>query len=224
MKLLLFDIDGTLISAGGAGSRSLTKAFEKLLGIKDAFNNFEMAGKTDIQIIKEGLLKWNIEAKSDLIYAIIEEYLSLLKIEIQNNSKHIKPGVLDFIHFNISQLGYPMGLLTGNLEKGARIKLEPFNLNPLFPIGAYGSDHENRNYLLPIAVERFQKTYRRKINFHQCIIIGDTPRDVECAKIYGAKAVAVATGPYSETELLKTKADVVVKDLSHIDWILPILS
>lgn len=223
MKLLLFDIDGTLISAGGAGTRSLNKAFEKVLGIKDAFVNFEMAGKTDIQIIKEGLKLHGIIPEKNLIDDLIDNYLMFLQVEINNNSKHIKPGVVDFINFMTSSFSYPMGLLTGNLEKGARIKLEPFALNSYFPFGAFGSDHENRNNLLPIAVERYEKFFKKPINFSDCIVIGDTPRDVACAKPYGAKVIAVATGPFTREDLQKTDADVVVENLSEIDKIQQIL-
>ncbi|WP_353685989.1 HAD family hydrolase [Thermodesulfovibrio sp. 3462-1] len=224
MKLILFDIDGTLISAGGAGTRSLNKAFEKVLGIKEAFKNFEMAGKTDIQIIKEGLLLNGIEPSSWLVNDLIESYLENLKIEINNNSKHLKPGVDEFIKLIYYELKYPIGLLTGNLEKGARIKLDPFGLNSFFPTGAFGSDHEDRNKLLPIAVKRFSKTFNNYLDFHHCIVIGDTPRDVACAKPYGAKVIAVATGPYSFETLQKTEADIVIKTLGEINKILPLLS
>ncbi len=224
MKLLLFDIDGTLLSAGGAGTRSLNKAFEKVLGIKEAFKNFEMAGKTDILIVKEGLKRWDIEPNTSLIGEIIEHYLSFLRIEINNNSKHLKPGVLEFIQLNREKFNYPMGLLTGNLERCARIKLEPFDLNTFFPFGAFGSDHEDRNHLLPIAIDRFFFKFQRKIEFNQCIVIGDTPRDVACAKPYGACVVAVATGPYSKTDLEKTDADVVVENLLEINKLMPLLT
>lgn len=219
MKLLLFDIDGTLISAGGAGTRALNSSFERVLGIKEAFKKFEMAGKTDIQIIKEGLYMHGVSPNSFLITKLIENYLNFLKLEINNNSKHLKPGVLEFIQFIDKKLKYPMGLLTGNLEAGARIKLEAFGLNIYFPFGAYGSDHEDRNYLLPIAIERFATTLNKRIEFNQCIVIGDTPRDVQCAKPYGAKVIAVATGPFSKEELQKTDADLVVETLSEIEQI-----
>lgn len=223
MKILLFDIDGTLLSAGGAGTRSLNKAFEKVLGIEETFKNFEMAGKTDIQIIKEGLKLLGIEPKTLLINELIKKYLEFLEVEINNNSKHIKPGVLEFIQFIDVNFGYPTGLLTGNLELGARIKLEPFGLNSYFTFGAFGSDHENRNHLLPIAIERFAAKFNMKIDFHQCIVIGDTPRDVACAKPYGAKVIAVATGPYSVGDLEKTDADVVVETLEEKEKLFPIL-
>ncbi|MCS7203932.1 MAG: HAD hydrolase-like protein [Thermodesulfovibrio sp.] len=222
MKLILFDIDGTLISTGGAGTRALDKAFFEVLDIKNAFINFEMAGKTDIQIIKEGLLRWQIKPSSPLIKTIIKSYLKNLEVEMNNNSKHIKPGVIDFLNFIQNDLGYPIGLLTGNLEKGARVKLAAFDLNHYFPFGAFGSDHEDRRYLLPIALTRFSRLFRRKISFNNCIVVGDTPRDVACAKPYGAKVIAVATGPYTVSELITTEADVVVEELSEIEKILKV--
>ncbi len=224
MKLILFDIDGTLISAGGAGTRSLNKAFEEILGIKNAFKNFEMAGKTDVQIIKEGLMLSGIEPSMSLVNELIASYLKNLRVEINNNSKHLKPGVREFLEFIYYELKYPLGLLTGNHEEGARIKLEPFGLNLFFSVGAFGSDHEDRNQLLPIAKHRFSKKFNYSIEFHQCIVIGDTPRDVACAKPYGAKVVAVATGPYSIKELQKTDADIVVETLSETSKILTLLS
>lgn len=224
MKILLFDIDGTLLSAGGAGTRSLNRAFEAVLGINEAYKNFEMAGKTDVQIVKEGLRLYGIEPTSALVNEILSNYIKFLQIEIKNNSKHLKPGVKEFLDLNLTIFGYPMGLLTGNIERGARIKLDPFGLNPLFPFGAFGSDHEDRNQLLPLAIKRFVEIFQKHVDFSQVIVIGDTPRDVACAKPYGAKVIAVATGPYSVSELMNTDADIVLENLSEIDKVLSILN
>ncbi len=222
MKIVLFDIDGTLISTGGAGTKSLNIAFEEVLGIRETFKNFEMAGKTDVQIIKEGLLIHGINPTFTLIQELIKHYLKNLEKQMNNNAKHLKPGVLSFLNI-IQMLKYPTGLLTGNLENGARIKLEPFGLNSYFPFGAFGSDHEDRRYLLPVALTRFSRISKYRVPFQQCIVVGDTPRDIACAKPYGAKVIAVATGPYSFEELSKTGADLVVQDLSETDKILNFL-
>jgi len=213
MNLILFDIDGTLIDSGGAGTRSLNLAFEELFTIENGFHGISMAGKTDTQIIKEGLMKYGISFDSNL-GAMINTYLRYLQNEIHNDRRHIKPGVYELLE-TLSLLNHiGLGILTGNLEPGARIKLEPFKLNRYFPTGAFGSDNEDRNRLLPIAVKRFEVLCKTTIDQSSCIVIGDTPRDVDCAKIYGAVCIGVATGPYSFDSLMQTGADYVVRDLS----------
>jgi phosphoglycolate phosphatase len=213
MRLILFDIDGTLIDSGGAGTRSLNLAFERLFSIKDAFHGISMAGKTDTQIIKEGLIKHGISTDGNP-GAVIDSYLKHLRKEINNDRKHVKPGVQEILKKLSLMKDAALGLLTGNLEPGARIKLEPFNLNEYFPAGAFGSDDEDRNRLLPIAVKRFEELFQKRIGNDHCIIVGDTPRDVECAHIYGAMCIGVATGPYPIDTLIEAGADYVVKDLS----------
>ncbi|MEF9476225.1 MAG: HAD hydrolase-like protein [Candidatus Mariimomonas ferrooxydans] len=109
-----------------------------------------------------------------------------------------------------------LGLLTGNLEQGAKIKLKAFNLNEYFLVGAFGSDHEDRDRLLPVALEKFS---RRGLSFSlgDCIVVGDTPLDVQCARIHGARCLAVATGPYTKEQLLNTDADIVFDTLEDIE-------
>jgi len=194
-KLVLFDIDGTLIDPGGAGRRSLGNTFNEIFAIRDAFAGIRMAGKTDIQIIKEGL--------------------SVHGLSIMNKKKHINPGVVELLDTLKAMDGYWLGLLTGNIERGARIKLGAFGLNEYFSVGAFGDDNENRNLLLPIVVEKFRKMTNISINCDDCIVIGDTPSDVQCSKPYGAVSIAVSTGPYSYDSLLETGADYVLRDLSY---------
>lgn len=213
MRLILFDIDGTLIDSGGAGVRSLDLAFKKIFSVEEGFHGISMAGKTDSQIIKEGLAKHSLSMDGNM-NAFIEAYLFHLKQEIRNNKKHLKPGIREILELlnPVKEIG--LGLLTGNLEQGARIKLDAFDLNKYFPSGAFGSDDEDRNKLLPVAVRRFEKLFDVKIAIEESIVIGDTPRDVECAHIYGAICIGVATGPYTFEELVEARADYVVKDLS----------
>jgi len=137
-----------------------------------------------------------------------------LKIAIKNKEKHVLPGVFELLKALDELDSYWLGLLTGNIEPGARIKLNTFDLNKYFPFGAFGSDNEDRNKLLPIAVEKFREMTRIDIPYSDCIVIGDTPSDVVCSKPYGARSIAVATGRYRYEALLQTQADHVLEDLT----------
>jgi phosphoglycolate phosphatase len=214
-RFVLFDIDGTLIDPGGAGRRSVTQAFNTVLSISDAFAGIAMDGKTDIQIIKEGLSAHRLPGGERIMFSIVSEYVKNLRKEIKKKTKHLMPGVHDLLHALQETDGCWLGLLTGNIQQGARIKLRAFNLNAYFPVGAFGDDHEDRNRLLPVAVENLKKSKGITIDFRDCIVVGDTPLDVQCAKPYGATSIAVATGPYSYDELLQTDADYVLNDLSR---------
>jgi phosphoglycolate phosphatase len=213
-RLILFDIDGTLTDSGSAGSISLTKTFRSLFGIDDAFRHIRMDGKTDIQIIKEGLAAHGLDGGGRTVADILAGYIDCLKREIHNDRKHLKPGIGELLETIAAMDGCRLGLLTGNVEEGARVKLAVFDLNRHFQWGAFGSDHEDRNRLLPVAVAKYQRISGRKVPFEHCVVVGDTPRDVECAKPYGAVAVAVATGNYDYAALCRTGADVVLRDLT----------
>lgn len=214
-RLFLFDIDGTLITAGGAGTRSLDRAFNALFGIKDAFKSVKMSGKTDIQIIKEGLILHDLPCFNGIIEKMKGMYLGFLREEMHNPWKKMKPGIAELLAL-LKNDAKPLGLLTGNLEDGAGIKLEPFGLNKYFIDGAFGSDNEERDELLPIAIKKFSA---KGLAFSpaDCVVVGDTPRDVRCAKIHGAFSVAVSTGPYSKDELLRTEADMVLESFEEAE-------
>ncbi len=214
-KLVLFDIDGTLIHTGGAGTKSMDLAFNRLLGIKNAFAGISMAGKTDPQIMKEGLQRYGVKDNNGILEKLINEYLDILKVEIENPLRTVKPGIIEVLDL-LKKHNTSTGLLTGNLEKGARIKLESFGISGYFPDGAFGSDHEDRDMLLPIAIDKFSKM-GFEFSPEDCVVIGDTPRDVRCAKVHGAYCIAVATGPYSKEDLLDTDADVVFDSLQDTD-------
>jgi phosphoglycolate phosphatase len=218
MKLVLFDIDGTLMDSGGAGTKSMDLAFEELFSVRNAFQGIAMAGKTDIQIMKEGLRKHGLDSENGQVGRLCESYVRHLRVLIENPRKRLKP----FIRETLSSLSrmdeVRLGLLTGNLKAGARVKLSPFGLNEFFPFGAFGDDDEDRNKLLPVAVDRFNRRNGRKIEYGECIVIGDTPRDVECAKVCGAYSVAVATGPYSFDSLVAAGADVVLNTMGDMDY------
>jgi len=214
-KLILFDIDGTLITAGGAGTRAMNFAFRELFGIEEAFRDIPMAGKTDIQIMKEGLKTHGLPYQDGNVVRMTEKYIDFLKVEINNPQKRLKQGVQETLDM-MKGMDMTIGLLTGNLREGAWIKLGACGIEHYFIDGAFGSDHEDRDRLLPVALEKFSA---RGFDFspENCVVIGDTPRDVQCAKVHGARCIAVATGPYSREELCRTEADTVVDSLSETD-------
>ena len=214
-KLVLFDIDGTLISAGGAGTRSMNLAFHALFGIKDAFKDIPMAGRTDPQIMKDGLKSHHLPYMDGNVGKMEAMYLKFLEHEINNPLRHVKPGIKETLSVS-REMDMIIGLLTGNLEKGAEIKLNAFALHQYFLDGAFGSDDEDRDKLLPIAIGKFaQKGF--EFAPEDCIVVGDTPSDVQCAKVHGAHCIAVATGPYSKESLLNTAADIVLDSLEETE-------
>jgi phosphoglycolate phosphatase-like HAD superfamily hydrolase len=174
-----------------------------------------MAGKTDFQIMRDGLNAYGLNSTDGNVRKMANEYLDFLEIEIENPFRHVKPGIVEILNL-LRKNKMSIGLLTGNLERGAKIKLSPFGLNEFFLDGAFGSDHEDRDLLLPIALKKFS---RRGFEFaaRDCIVIGDTPRDVRCAKIHGAYSIAVATGPYTKEDLLNTDADIILDSLANVE-------
>ena len=194
---VLFDIDGTLVSVDGAGGRSLNRAMEDLLGIPNGFREINFAGKTDFQIIREGLLRLDLAHRDDLLRSLLDRYLVHLRKEIAIGRGHVKTGAKELLYALWDSEDVYLGLLTGNVEAGARLKLKPFGLNQFFSVGAFGNDSEDRNLLLPFAVQRLLEVESVSVNYEDCVVIGDTPSDVECAQIHGASSLAVATGTFS---------------------------
>ena len=222
-KFILFDIDGTLVGIDGAGSRSLNRALLELTGIPDGFRGINFAGKTDLQIMREGLGKLGLVDEKGLLQALMDSYLLHLREELPKGKPHMKVGVKGVLNALRGLEDIYLGVLTGNVETGARLKLQPFGLGQYFQGGAFGSDSEDRNLLLPIAVRRLQESESISVSYERCVVVGDTPRDVECGLVHGASCIAVATGTYSLEELENTEADLVVPDLSNteviVNWI-----
>lgn len=218
MRLLLFDIDGTIMDSGRAGTRALNAAFLKYFSVENAFDGIRMSGKTDTEIMREALVKHRIATDGN-IPLLMDIYVESLKkeISIPNPARHLKPGVKEALQALSGRKNIALGLLTGNIEQGARLKLSAFGLNKYFPFGAFGSDSEDRNLLLPVAVRRFNALFNSSAEYADCVVIGDTPRDISCAKPYGAFAFCVATGSYTVQELKAAGADCVMPDLSDTE-------
>jgi phosphoglycolate phosphatase-like HAD superfamily hydrolase len=223
MKYILFDIDGTIMDSGGAGMRAMDTAFMELFSVRNAFQTISMAGKTDMQILREGFELHAIDHYNGVIPEFYRLYVRYLKENMKSAGGYVKPGVREALRKLQAQKEFILGLLTGNIEDGARIKLDFFGLNDYFNIGAFGNDDEDRDRLLPVAVDKLFKRNSLHVSFRDCIVIGDTPRDISCSKPYGAFSVAVATGPYSAATLSEAGADAVLNDLSDTEVFMSIL-
>jgi phosphoglycolate phosphatase-like HAD superfamily hydrolase len=212
VKLLLFDIDGTLVTTGGAGARALNRAFCQVVGIVNALDGIRLHGKTDPAIVREVFaVRGNSHQAADSLEEILEMYVTLLPEEIQRSDSYtILPGILRFLEDFQEHPDLAFGLGTGNLERGARIKLDRGNLNRFFPFGGFGSDAENRTELVRRAAQNGTRHAGVTIDSHDIFVIGDTPRDVNAGREAGFRTVGVATGDHSIRDLEEAGADLVL--------------
>ncbi|MCI0546016.1 MAG: haloacid dehalogenase-like hydrolase [Candidatus Rokubacteria bacterium] len=220
MKLVLFDIDGTLITSRGAGRRALDRALRRAYGTAGALESYDLRGRTDLRIVFDVLEAAGLErerVKAGL-GDCFEEYVRALVEEIGDGSGVVTlPGVADLVARLGQAEAVVLGLLTGNIEEGARIKLLPTGLWPQFRLGAYGSDHADRRLLPSLAARRAQALLGRAFAPRDVLVIGDTPWDVDCARAFGAVSVAVATGNYGRDELLAEGPDLFFESFADVD-------
>ncbi len=218
--LVLFDIDGTLILSGRAGVRALNRAFVDLYGRRNVLDGIAVAGRTDRAIVTDALGRAGMAATADAIASVRAAYLSHLPAELAmpvRDPSGVLAGVPALLDALEARDDVRVGLLTGNFERGAALKLGHFDLWHRFGFGAFGDDHVNRRDLVPVAIERAAPHAGHPA---RVVVIGDTPLDVDCAHAHGARAIAVATGGSSREDLEHTGADLVVDSLGDLDQVL----
>jgi phosphoglycolate phosphatase-like HAD superfamily hydrolase len=223
-KLVLFDIDGTILNAGETGREATYQAIEEVCRQMEVFGEnspgefrqVRMSGKTDTQIVHEildGVLSEN--AIHRLLPSIFDRIADILTAACQKGANvKLLDGAQELISAVANYKACLLGLLTGNNKGGAAAKLDFFRLNPFFQLGAFGDDARSRNALPDIAVRRAFEQTGERFSGKDIVIIGDTPRDIKCARHAGAYVIAVATGRYSREELEKYQPDALFDNLS----------
>jgi phosphoglycolate phosphatase-like HAD superfamily hydrolase len=217
-RVVLFDIDGTILWTDGAGRRAVFQSLEEHFG-KSGPGEHRFDGKTDPQIVRElmrhaGVSDADIDARLD---EVLDRYLDLLRDELASveHGRHVFPGVQELLDALEARGDVAVGLLTGNIHHGARAKLAAVGINPdRFVVGAFGSDHHDRPELPEIARRRAERVLGHPVAGNELVVIGDTPADVACGASIGARAIGVATGRYSVDELRACGAAAVFADLS----------
>jgi phosphoglycolate phosphatase len=224
-RLVLFDIDGTLLSARGAPRRAFTRAMLEVYGTTGPVATHRFDGKTDPQIARELLRLAGVSDAviDDGLAALWSSYIRELRQELAEpaHETHVYPGIRELLaQLESRQDEVVLGLLTGNIAEGASLKLDSAAIRTGFRVGAFGSDCERRDGLPPVAVERARAEVGVTFSRRDIVIIGDTPSDVTCGRALGVRAIAVATGSHAPEALELAGADVVFNDLGDTDSVL----
>jgi len=218
-RLILFDIDGTLISVGRVFRRALGEALEAIFATRGPMDTFDFSGRTDPEIVR-GLMRAAGHDDAQInsrISSVLDRYSANLVPLLVPEAVVPKPGIPRLIERLAGHPHVTLGLLTGNIERTARAKLAPLDLNGYFPFGAYGSDHEERSRLPTVAVERAYAHTRLRFGGKDIVIVGDSVHDVRCGQALGVRALGVASGSTSRARLETAGADLVLDSFADTD-------
>jgi phosphoglycolate phosphatase-like HAD superfamily hydrolase len=216
-RLVLFDIDGTLIRTGGAGVKAFAKVFETEFKAVDGFEKLKFAGRTDVSLVREFFHHHRIQASEANFTRFFDRYVFWLDHILNETGSSVCLGIREFIA-GLREWPEPpvIGLLTGNIRLGAEIKLRHARIWDEFQTGAFADDHEMRDNIAAVAHDRGSRVAGRALEGDEVLVIGDTPLDVKCARAIGARVLAVATGGYSVAELQSQDPDWAVQNLKTI--------
>jgi phosphoglycolate phosphatase len=217
VRLVLFDIDGTLVRTGGAGVKAFARTFASEFKVADGFEHLKFAGRTDIGLVREFFGFHQIEPTPENLRRFFEQYVFWLDHLMKESRTEVCLGVWELIRDLQALPQAPLlGLLTGNIRLGAEIKLRHFDLWDTFKTGAFGDEHEDRSQIAALALERGSRILGTKLRGDEVLAIGDTPLDIRCARAIGAKALAVASGGADLAELERHRPDWAIADLRAI--------
>lgn len=222
-RLLLWDIDSTLITTGGAGDQALKRVVQQRYGVDDDFHDVEIAGRTDGAIACRILEKYRTPATSNNVADFLDEYIAQLGLLLPSLNGHVLPGVAEILARLHGKPDRVLGLLTGNLRRGAQLKLQRYGLWDYFEFGAFADDHFDRNELGAFARRRAHEKHGVDFEAAAIDVIGDTGHDIACGKIFGARTIAVATGSWSREQLAEHAPDFLFDDLSDVTQVLATL-
>jgi phosphoglycolate phosphatase len=222
-RLVLLDIDGTLLSSNGAAPRAFRAALEEVFGTSGPLRGYSFAGRTDPQIARDLLRMAGVEEEHirQGLPEVWRRYLAGLERALEGQEITVLPGAPALVQRLDAEPDVVLGLLTGNLRDGAHLKLAAAGIDfERFPVGAFGSDHGNRRELPAIAVRRAERRFGHRFTGKEVVIIGDTPLDVACGAHLGVRTIAVATGSYGVHELQQCGADHVFPSLADTEAVL----
>lgn len=223
-RLILFDIDGTLITSGGAGEAALVRAMKTRFGVEEDFSGIVLAGATDALIARSLLEKHGLEVSPENVTALLDTYLHHLAECLPAHRGRILPGMVELLERLKALPEMVVALLTGNLVRGAEIKLRHYGVWDYFEFGAFADDHHDRNQLGRFASARAEEIHGAPIPPERIYVIGDTPRDIACGRAIGARTVAVATGGSTREELAAHEPDHLFDDFSDTGAVLAALT
>lgn len=216
-RLILWDIDSTLVNTGAAGQHALIRATIDWFGGEGDLSGVEIAGRTDRAIAHQIMEKYGKSATTENVDAFLDRYVSLLPEELPKRNGRVLPGVRELLEDLARQSDKTLGLLTGNLKRGAQLKLAYYDLWHFFPFGAFADDHHDRNALGPCAVGRAVAHAAFEFHPQQVDVVGDTGHDIACGKAFGARTIAVATGSWSRDRLAECEPDFLFDDLANVN-------
>ena len=222
MRLLLFDIDGTLVLSKGAGSKALGRALAAHYGIPEDLNGVTFAGRTDPLIVRQALQRHRLDFNGQLTSDFLHDYARYLREELQQREIEVLPGVVALLKQLSQDSRFCLGLATGNVKVGAELKLQFAGLKSFFRFGGFGGDAANRTKIIQRACRRGLEVEPSR-HFERVVVIGDTPEDIRHGRAAGACTLGVATGPYTLDDLQAAGADLALAALEPMQPVLDFL-